>query len=535
MQRALLAAAASVILAASAAADPLAEREAAGRLYAAGAWAEAADAYARLAAANPEQGAYAYFLGVSLAHTGRCAEAAPVLERALSLGAVGGRPSVRRAYVELAACAAERGDRAAAVGYLRIANARFGFEDFASLRDDPRFASLLADAGFRDLAGLAPTPTERVAGWRGDLDRYAALVEARHPNPFHSVDAAAWRAAVAALGTDIPRLSDTEIVGRFMQLAVMIGDGHTVFVPPLQGERAFHLLPIWPYAIGDDWYVAAAAPAHRDLVGGRIVAMNGVPISPIDAQMRAMLPHDNAMTPRWVGGIALQFAELIALAAHRADASQISIDVEMPSGERRSATLAAGPIDRDPTTRWAPSGWPSVIDGAATPLWLAHADQTFFLAPADRDGIVYAQVNAVANAENETFEAFSARLGEALSGRRARTLVLDLRHNNGGNGALNWLLVREIVRARRIDHPGGIYVIIGRRTFSAAMNLASMMETHTDAIFVGEATGSRPNFYGEDTPFTLPYSGLSGSISSAWFQGGETSDDLRPWIAPDLP
>lgn len=535
MQRIMLVAAAGFAFAGSAVGDPLEDRTAAGRFYLAESWAEAADAYGRLAAANPEFGAYTYFFGVSLAHSGRCAEAVPTLERAIALGAVGGRPSLRRARVELAACAAEGGDAAGAVAHLRVAHERFGFEDFASLRNDPRFASLGSDPAFQDLAGIAAQSGDRVQGWRSDLDRYLALVEARHPNPFHTVGEAAWRAAAASLREDIPTLNDTQVVGRFMQLASMIGDGHTQFIPPLSGEDAFHLLPIWPYAIGDAWYIAAAAPQHRDLVGARIVSMNGMPMGAIDAQVRSMVPQDNAMGARWISAVALQFAEVAALAAPAADPSQVLLEVEAQNGDRRTVTIAAGPIDRDPTTRRSPEGWPSISHGAERPMWLAHANETFFLAPAGRDGVVYAQVNAISDGEHESFTDFSRRLGEAMSERRARTLVLDLRHNNGGNGGLNWTLVREIVRAQRSEPATTLYVIVGRRTFSAGMTLAAMLDTHTNAIFVGEPTGSRPNFYGEDTPFTLPYSGLTGSISSAWFQGGETSDDLRPWIAPDLP
>ena len=51
---------------------------------------------------------------------------------------------------------------------------------------------------------------------------------------------------------------------------------------------------------------------------------------------------------------------------------------------------------------------------------------------------------------------------------------------------------------------------------------------------VGEPTGSSPQFYGEDTEFELPYSKLTGSISSRWFQNRFISDDERPWIAPDI-
>ena len=44
---------------------------------------------------------------------------------------------------------------------------------------------------------------------------------------------------------------------------------------------------------------------------------------------------------------------------------------------------------------------------------------------------------------------------------------------------------------------GKFVVIIGRRTFSAAQNLATRLDLKTNAVFVGEATGSKPNHYGE--------------------------------------
>ena len=51
-------------------------------------------------------------------------------------------------------------------------------------------------------------------------------------------------------------------------------------------------------------------------------------------------------------------------------------------------------------------------------------------------------------------------------------------------------------------------MIIGRNTFSAAQNTVNMMESTRNATFVGEPTGSRPNFVGESTYIVMPYSKL---------------------------
>jgi hypothetical protein len=74
-------------------------------------------------------------------------------------------------------------------------------------------------------------------------------------------------------------------------------------------------------------------------------------------------------------------------------------------------------------------------------------------------------------------------------------------------------------------------VIIGRQTFSAAMNGAAEIERHTNAIFVGEPTGSSPNFVGETIPVNLPYSKMRGSISDLYWQSS-VAMDYRTWISP---
>ena len=53
-------------------------------------------------------------------------------------------------------------------------------------------------------------------------------------------------------------------------------------------------------------------------------------------------------------------------------------------------------------------------------------------------------------------------------------------------------------------------------------------------IFVGEPTGTRPNFIAEGNMFQLPYSGMYASVSNNYWQGGFNSNDSRKWIAPEL-
>jgi len=85
----------------------------------------------------------------------------------------------------------------------------------------------------------------------------------------------------------------------------------------------------------------------------------------------------------------------------------------------------------------------------------------------------------------------------------------------------------------KINKKGQLFIIIGRRTFSAAQNTATYFEHLTNAIFVGEPTGSRPNFVGDEAPVKLPYSQIELNVSGVLWQSS-WGVDKRIWISPLL-
>ncbi len=79
-------------------------------------------------------------------------------------------------------------------------------------------------------------------------------------------------------------------------------------------------------------------------------------------------------------------------------------------------------------------------------------------------------------------------------------------------------LLHRLIGSTKINRRGCLFVIIGRGTFSAAQNTATAIERETNAIFVGEPSGSRPNFIGETTPFMLPYSKALVNVADLYWQ-----------------
>jgi hypothetical protein len=93
--------------------------------------------------------------------------------------------------------------------------------------------------------------------------------------------------------------------------------------------------------------------------------------------------------------------------------------------------------------------------------------------------------------------------------------------------------VTGIVRCEKINQPGKLFVIIGRRTFSACQNLVNELDNYTNAIFVGEPTSENINFYGDNRRIDLPNSKLPVFLSFAWWQDKPQWEN-GPWLAPDI-
>ena len=112
---------------------------------------------------------------------------------------------------------------------------------------------------------------------------------------------------------------------------------------------------------------------------------------------------------------------------------------------------------------------------------------------------------------------------------------VEFQKDNNNGGSTNWShpLLLGLIGDRKINRRGRLFVVIGRRTFSAAQNTTTYFERYTNAIFVGEPTGSSPNFVGEEVPVTLPYSKVWANVSHLFWQSAWPQDQ-RMWLAPQI-
>jgi hypothetical protein len=440
----------------------------------------------------------------------------------------GGRYFPGSVAVQIARIEAERGHKALALDWLDSAVIH-RVSSRASFQRDSAFASYRSDPRFQAIAGMLPDRAlSRTDGWRYDLAFFASEARRVHTGFDRPAFSVPFSDAVADLDRRLPGLSDDQILAGLQHLATLLHDGHSgVYLRNL--PRTHRRLPVDFYWFADGMYVVGAREDHRDLVGSRVVRIGRLTPPELVTALGAYVPRDNPMRILSLG-VSFQSDYPFQLQALGAidDTTRVPIVVEDGSGHTRELALVADD-KRIPQARLTPRD-----TGAANPLWLRNTAANIWMTPLAGEHAIYMQYNACADAPTLTIEAFAGRLRTALRDSTIRDLIIDVRRNGGGNSLLNLPLHQAIFEFAAASPSHRIWVLAGRHTFSAAQNFVNYVERFTNAVFVGEPTGSSPNFTGENGEVVLPFSGVIAEISNAnhWSAFWE---DQRPWIAPTIP
>jgi tetratricopeptide (TPR) repeat protein len=389
--------------------------------------------------------------------------------------------------------------------------------------------------GSGSLPAGAAVDADEARAWREDLRYMAQEMPRRHRNLFHTMTRAQFEAAVASLDARIPSLERHQIIVELARIAAMVGDGHTNVAPTRDPKIGFRTYPIRLYLFRDGLFVRAADRAHTSLVGGRVLRIGDATAEQAYAAARELVGRDNEMDAKFFAPLLLSMPEVLHALGLVADMDKASFTLELDGRQRVALLAPSGPADLlppDTDTSWIrKDGWVDAR-GGRDPLWLRDPKDKFWFEYLPEARAVYVQFNQVGNKDDETIEAFSKRLSAFVEEKNVDRLVLDLRLNRGGNGELNRPLVVALIRSVKVDRPGGLYVLIGRSTWSAAQMLVNDLERYTNAVFVGEPSGGKANHYGDSRRITLPHSGITVRVSTLWWQGDER--DRRPWKAPDV-
>lgn len=363
-------------------------------------------------------------------------------------------------------------------------------------------AILLAAAA--SLSAADPTPAE----WREDIAFLARELPARHPNLFFHVSKTDFERQVSQLQEAAATATAVEMRAGLARLVASVGDLHTS-IQVFNSDGSFGL-GFFEYP--DGIFCSSARVGLADAVAARVVSVNGVPVAQIMEKLRQFVPHENEMV------VLALAAPLLgrpgALLAAGVPIKESAADFEMERGGRKFVVHATPPTGPEETRR-AP------VDGSfPTPLYQQDRVSKYWFRFLDDGDTLYIQYNSCVDDPARPFPKFSEEVARTIGERHPKRIVVDLRHNGGGDSRV----VAPLVAVLKNQRGARVFTIIGRNTLSSGFMAAYDLKHQAHALLVGEPTGQKPNSYGDVKTFPLPNSKLVVSHSTKYFKLADSGD-----------
>lgn len=338
--------------------------------------------------------------------------------------------------------------------------------------------------------------------WKKDVDYFGIQIVKKHKNAYHSISETEFQQAINNLKKDLPQLNQYQVFTRLQQITAKIGDGHTYVLVP----KSFHRYPFSTFWFGDQLYVTRATDEYKHVLGMRLKKINNFNIEDVNEKISTLLSTQEnkwyslatspfyLSIPEYLNGLgvidSLKATDFIFLDSNN---REVKVNVRLLQPEAHPKWIFA----------------PKVV-----PLFLQRDEESYWFTLVEDIEAVYVNFKSY-----DDFKKNTEKLFEFIEGTHAKRLILDIRNNRGGDFTkVREKLIPRIIKNSTINQKGNLFVITGRRTFSAAMTNSIDFKNLTNATIIGEPPGERPNSYQEKDDMRLPNSGLVISFSTKYYK-----------------
>lgn len=353
--------------------------------------------------------------------------------------------------------------------------------------------------------------------WTTDIDFLAKELPKRHKNLFFQLDRGDFHREIERLKEQVDHLTDEELTVGLTRLVASVGDGHTMVYPD------FRLMyPLRLYWFEEGIYAFDASTTYQEIINLRLNSVNGIPVADVLAMVRDVVSCDNEAGFKYFATTYMVIPWVLR-GLGITDSDEITLGFTDDYGQSTLVTMQPQPVES--IEFLAPFS-----QVARLPLYMRNPGLYYWYEYLPEQRTMYFQYNVCANMQVQSFKAFTDALFDCIDHNQVEKLVVDIRNNGGGNSLVMSPFISRIKQST-LNDAARLFVIIGRRTFSSALLNALDLKENTEATFVGEPTGGKPNHYGEVRTLSLPNTGLTVGYSTKYFRHSQIdTDSLEPDI-----
>jgi hypothetical protein len=356
-------------------------------------------------------------------------------------------------------------------------------------------------------------PANALEAQRQDIDYFRQLVV--FDRSFSNAARAAAEHEIDTLESSPTVLPEPKLRVALMRVLALADNGHTHINS--DDKLQPQMLPIGVRLFSDGLYVLAARPDYGDILGGRVVAIDG---QPFDTVMRELetLRGGTALWRRYLASDMITTQDILYGVGIASDPDRSTWTVSMPDGTTRSRVITAyrPKNNNDPsrdTHRWlSPEpvkglGWMS-FKPDAVPATNADFDQTFRAVRVPSSCAMLIQLKSNVDVGKEHIADFISATTSEMKAKPPCAAILDMRYNGGGDYTNTYSFAH---RLPSLIAPGGrMFVLTAPSTFSAAITTTAFLkDAGGDRVTIlGEPVGDRLAFFSEGYRGCLPHAHL---------------------------
>jgi len=390
-----------------------------------------------------------------------------------------------------------------------------------------------------------PRPASALVAQRQDLDYFARIMALdRSFRPEARAEADRRVAALEALPTALP-LPKLHVA--LMQIMALADNGHTKMRATIPGAKDL-LVPVRVTRFAEGFYVMRARNEYRDMLGGRVESIDGIPFDQLLAKLETLRGGKESFR-RENAAYFIVNQDLLYGAGIARDPNRSEWTVRLPDGQTVTHVLVAERESDDTAPYGARWRSPDPLKGMGTD-WAAYRpssgsvpesemqiDNLFSSRSIPGSCARYIRVEDIMDTDGQKIQPFLTATEAALKAHPPCAIIFDLRGNGGGDYTNMWHFTHALPE---LVAPGGrIFILTDPMTFSAAITTTAFTkEAGGDKVtIIGEPVGDRLAFYAEGGGATLPNSKFSLSYETGKHDYAHPCTDLHDcfwlnWLYP---
>ncbi len=348
-----------------------------------------------------------------------------------------------------------------------------------------------------------------IDNWTEDIRQLELELPMRHKNLFFHQDKNSFSKQIEDLILNLEKYNEYDIVVKIAKIVASFRDAHTTLITP-----ASTFMPIEFFWFSEGIFIVDCSEKYKEYLNCMVTHINDIKIHEVIKKLEDIISHENnsflkSQLPKYLPAAEILFGLKII-----DDLNKIKLNLQDTNGNNIEVIIDT--YKSLETEIQFVNALEYLNDDM--PLFRRNKNQNYWYSFIEENSTLYFNYNYCKDMEGASVESFCSELMDFINKNEVDKLVVDLRNNLGGNSTLLDPFIRDLRQCKKLNRKGGIFVILGRNTFSSALLNAYSFKDKTKAIFVGEATGGMPNCYGEVQYFELNNSKLMIRYSTKFYK-----------------